>query len=427
MNLKSALQHVLGINKIVDKKVLAAVVKEMNSRRALNWTPKSIYRTRADVKTWNDALSAYNSVEDPVTYLIQNLYDEIRLDALLTSQIENRKQQVLSAGFSLKNESGEINKELTEALAKSAYYHIITDLILEKKYVGYNMIELSVTGAGDEMQISVTKIPRTNFNPNTGLFYSDYSNTINPVKYRELPEYGKWIIEFTTGDIGLLNKAIPHVLFKRFAQSCWSELCEIYGIPPRVMKTNTQDPSMLSRAEQMMRDMGAAAWFIIDETESFEFAQASGTLSGDVYNNLIRLCNNENSMLIAGAIIGQDTVNGNRSKDESAQEVLYELVKSDMETVEQDWNNIVIPALVKIGAMPAGLRFEFNPFEDIEQLFKFTTGLLPFKDIDDAWIEEKFGVKVIGNRMTSPDPSERGGGEEKVKKALDKKLSAFFD
>ncbi|WP_446662918.1 phage portal protein family protein, partial [Flavobacterium psychrophilum] len=35
----------------------------------------------------------------------------------------------------------------------------------------------------------------------------------------------------------MLNKAVSHVLFKRFAQSCWSELCEIYGIPPRVLKT----------------------------------------------------------------------------------------------------------------------------------------------------------------------------------------------
>ena len=63
---------------------------------------------------------------------------------------------------------------------------------------------------------------------------------------------------------GLLNKAVPHALFKKFAHSCWSELCEIYGIPPRYIKTNTQDPEMLDRAEQMLRDMGSAAYFIID-------------------------------------------------------------------------------------------------------------------------------------------------------------------
>ena len=37
-----------------------------------------------------------------------------------------------------------------------------------------------------------------------------------------------WIQYIFNYDYGLLNKAVPHVLFKKFAQSCWSELCEIY-------------------------------------------------------------------------------------------------------------------------------------------------------------------------------------------------------
>jgi len=97
-----------------------------------------------------------------------------------------------------------------------------------------------------------------------------------------MPEYGAWILEFgQPGELGLLNNCVPHVLMKRFAQSCWSELCEIYDIPPRVMKTNTHDRGMVTRAEKMMKDMGSAAWFIIDGSEEFEFAQGVST-NGDV-------------------------------------------------------------------------------------------------------------------------------------------------
>lgn len=412
--LNRAISRAFNIDKMVQKQVTLAVVKELsNKNRNLNWTPKSIYRTRADIKTWNEALAMWQSAEDPHTYGLQLLYDEIRMDALLTSQIENRKQQVFSSEFSLKKANGDVDEEATALLKKSAAYRKITDAILEARYVGYNMIELALDA---EKKLQVTLIPRTNYVPSTGLFYPDYTD-VKTIKYRELPEFGKWILEFNSEDLGLLNKAIPHVLFKRFAQSCWSELCEIYGIPPRVLKTNTNDPVQLARSEAMMRDMGAAAWFIIDETESFEWATGVDT-KGDVYSGLVRLCNNENSMLISGAIIGQDTVNGNRSKDESAQDVLWELVQADMESVEQFWNNTVIPALVKLGVMAAGLVFEFNPAEDINKLFEFTKGLLPFKQIDNEWIEEKFGVKVLGDK----DSGSANAADE-----LNKNLSAFFD
>ncbi|HMR85189.1 MAG TPA: DUF935 family protein, partial [Niabella sp.] len=178
-------------------------------------------------------------------------------------------------------------------------------------------------------------------------------------------------------------------------------------------KTNTADKTMLDRAEKMMNDMGSAAWFIIDETETFEFAKLSGDVSGDVYGKLINLCNSENSMLISGAIIGQDTEHGNRSKDETAQDVLWNLVKSDMELVEQYWNETVMPALVKIGFLPEGLEFSFNPTEDIKQLFEFVKGLLPFKKIKNEWIKEKFGVEVEGDKESTG--------------SLAEKLSHFFD
>jgi hypothetical protein len=418
----SILSKALGIDKLtkqIEQKALLAAEKA-SQRRSLSWTPKSIYKTRLDVKNWNVAQEIAMDVTMPRNYLLQLMLTDIRLDALLTSQIENRKQQVFSAKFSLKNAQGEIDEVQTNLLAKSTHYKEITDAILEKKYVGYNMIELSLNNG----KVIVTLIPRTNYVPHAGVFYEDYLDANNPVKYRELTEYGKWILEFKGEEFGLLNKAIPHILFKRFAQSCWSELCEIYGIPPRVMKTNTQDPAMLQRADNMMRDMGAAAWFIIDETESFEFAAAQGgTMNGDVYKNLIQLCNNENSLLVSGAVIGQDTVNGNRSKEESSQNMLWQLVQADMKEVESDWNNIVIPALVSIGAIPAGLTFEFNPAEDINQLFEFTKGLLPFKDIENEWLEEKFGVKVKDKEATANGDN----ADEQIKKAIDKKLSIFFD
>ena len=102
-------------------------------------------------------------------------------------------------------------------------------------------------------------------------------------------------------------------------------------------------------------------------------------------------------MVISGAIISQDTTNGNRSKDEAAQEMLWQLVQSDMKQVEQLWNQSVIPALQKIGFLKGELRFAYDETEDIEQLFRFTTGLMPYKEVDNQWLEDTFGVKVTND------------------------------
>ena len=221
--------------------------------------------------------------------------------------------------------------------------------------------------------------------------------------YINAPEYGTWLLDFgTVGDLGLINKAIPHILFSRFAQSCWSELCEIYGIPPRVMKTNTRDRAALNRAEKMMTDMGAAAWFIIDESETFEWASNGVPSTGEVYNGLIKLCRDNISLLISGAIIGQDTKYGSKGKEESSQETLQDLVNADQTLVEQYMNEKVLSALYAIGVLPEdGLIFQYDQVEDLSELWKRTIDLMPYKNIPDEWIKDKFGVEVQGDRTTN--------------------------
>ncbi len=354
--------------------------------------PKTISRTRADVSTWKSALRAADNVERPRRARLQNLYTDILLDAHLTSQIELRMQHSLSVPFALKRD-GEVDEESTELLKKAIWKNEIDREILWADYRGNSLIELTT----ENDSLCVTSLPRNNIIPEKGILLLSEDDTTG-IDYRNCREYGTWLLEFgSRTNYGLLNKAVPHVLFKRFAQSCWSELCEIYGIPPRFIKTDTQDPEMLNRAEAMLRDMGSAAYFIIDREESFEFAKGADT-NGDVYNNLISLCNSEISLLITGAVIGQDTKNGNRSKEESSIKLLDKLVQSDKKTLESYWNGTVLPALVRIGVLPEGLTYELQQEEDIEKLWNMTKEALPYMDVDTEWMKEKFGIQVTGKK-----------------------------
>ena len=375
-------------------------------KRFLNYAKKAIATTKQDIASWKRAQTMAQS-DEPKNWMLQLLFDEILNDALLTSQINNREQQSFSMNFSLKKPNGETDEEQTDLLKKHPIYRQMNKARLDAIYQGYSLLELDyVMDLNGKRVLNADLIPRTNVVPQTGLFYPDYVED-KPVKYREMPEFGLWIIEYNSGSLGLVNKAVSHVLFKRFAQSCWAELCEIYGIPPRYMKTNTQDSVMLARAEQMMSDMGAAAWFIIDDSETFEFADGVST-KGEVYESLIQLCNNEISMLVSGAVIGQDTKNGNRSKEESSQETLWYLVQDDMALLEDTWNNVNIPALVKHGILKGELTFEFDEAEDLEQLWKMTSEALQHYDIDPEWIKDKFNIDVVAKKAKDEkDTSEK--------------------
>ncbi len=356
--------------------------------------PKTVTQTRKDIKEWLSTQQLALAAENPKRYPYHNLLVEILKDLHLRSQINNRMLKSLSRPFVLKDKSGKVNDELTLSLNNQGFVYSINKAILETVYFGHSLAEFNYVNN----QLTATLIPRQNVDPVNGLLFFDYTDDGKKVEYRKQKEYGSWLMEFgEPKDLGLLNGCVPHVLFKRFAQSCWSELAEIYGIPPRVMKTNTQDAVMTNRAKKMMQDMGSAAWFIIDDSESFEFAKGVNT-NGDVYKNLIQLCNNEMSMGISGAVVGQDTVNGTSAKETVSISIVQDLVDSDLTLLEQHWNTTVIPGLVILGILPEGTTFGFDPSEDLTQLWKMTTEAAAFLEVDPNWVKTKFGIEVTGTK-----------------------------
>lgn len=389
-----------------------------------NIVPKAMARTRADVLTWKSALAIAENIDNPKLYPYYNLVKDMLLDAHITSQIKNRKLKTLSANFSIKKANGETHTELTSQLQKSVWFGDIIGHILDSEYFGYTLIELNrqVAPAGSNeapfSDVEVALVPRQNVIPQKGIILKDYTDD-KGLDYLNASEYGTWLLDFGgVGELGLINKAIPHILFSRFAQSCWSELCEIYGIPPRVMKTNTRDRQALNRAERMMTDMGAAAWFIIDETEQFEWATSGVPSTGEVYDGLIKLCRDNISLLISGAIIGQDTKYGSKGKEVSSQDMLQALVDADQTMVEQYMNDKVLPALYAIGVLPeADLSLVYDQAEDLGELWTRTKEILPYKEVSDDWIKEKFGIEVTGQK--APIGNLQAGQLTQ--------LSAFFD
>ncbi|MDO5316873.1 MAG: DUF935 family protein [bacterium] len=360
---------------------------------------------RRDISDWRTARLEATLADEPKQHRLQVLYNEVMLDAKMTSQINLRIGKSQSADWSLKK--GDKNDEETMNLLKdNGLFDKLVKFIVESQFYNQSLVQFTFDKVGDP---DLELVPRTNVSPATGRFYPDVYGGESE-QYRDRPDFGKWVLEFCPdrSDLGILNKAVPYVLMKKFALSCWSELCEIYGIPPRVLKTNTQDTDMLNRAEAMMREIGAAAYFIIDTEEEFEFAQASNT-NGDVYKNFIATCDEQISLLNLGAVLGQDTEHGNRSKEEASTDLMEIVVEADKRKIAYYINKVAIPAMESLGIIPAGLRFEFAKATDTEKLWDMVYQASAYYEFDVEWLKQTFGMEITGPRMNPNGPDDGNG------------------
>lgn len=364
---------------------------------------------RRDIASWRTARLEATRADEPKQHLLQVLYDEVMLDAKMTSQIGMRIGKSQSADWCLKK-GDQNDEESMKVLTDKGLFDKLVKFIVESQFYSSSLVQFLFDRQGDP---DIELVPRANVSPVTGRFYPDAYGGESEL-YRDRPDFGKWILEFCPDklDLGILNKATPYVLMKKFALSCWSELCEIYGIPPRVLKTNTQDTDMLNRAEAMMREIGAAAYFIIDTEEEFEFAQAS-TTNGDVYKNFIATCDEQISLLNLGAVLGQDTEHGNRSKEEASTDLMEIVVEADKRKIAYYINKTAIPAMESLGIIPTGLRFEFAKATDTEKLWKMVFQASAYYEFDVDWLKQTFGMEITGPRM-NPTGSDDGNGTLKA-------------
>lgn len=359
---------------------------------------------RRDIASWRNARMEATRADKPKQHQLQVLYSEVMLDAKMTSQIGLRINKSQAADWSLKK--GDRNDvEAMNRLKDNGLFDKLVKFIVESQFYCQSLVQFTFD---KERNPDIELVPRANVSPATGIFYPDATANTGE-SYRDRPDFGTWILEFCPDklDLGLLNKATPYVLMKKFAMSCWSELCEIYGIPPRVLKTDTQDQQMLDRAEAMMQEIGSAAYFIIDTEEEFEFAQAS-TTNGDVYKNFIATCDEQISLLNLGAVLGQDTEHGNRSKEESSTGLMEIIVEADKRKIAYYINRVAIPAMEALGIIPAGLRFEFAKATDTEKLWTMVFQASNFYEFDIEWLKQTFGMEITGPRQSPIDGGDVG-------------------
>lgn len=359
-------------------------------------------RTRAqkDIDNWNMALRTAERYPYPRRYLLLDIYKHIIIDAHLSAQLENRKNQTLQSRFYVSN-NNKVDDTATNLLY-APWFHQLINHILDARFYGHSLIQIDsvLPISGDKGGIqSITLVPRQHLSPQEGLLLKR-PRDMDGIKYRETPEFDGWIIE--TPDVhslGLLNQTAPHVLYKRFAQGAWSEFTEIFGMPLRIGKTNTTNTALIRDMENMLARMASLNYAVIDENETIEFIQAPNS-KGEVYKELIGLCNNEISKVISGSVIGEDSQGGSRAKEEVGERITTSATASDKQYVQSVINTHVFPVLIKHGYPLKNASFHFQEEPNLDKLWKNTHEALQYYNVDPDWVKNTFGIEVTGEKQT---------------------------
>lgn len=354
----------------------------------------ALIRSRAGVQEWKNATLSAESVISPNNTELIRVYKDIEVDLHLFALMQTVRLKVIANNFFIYDAKGEANEELTE-LFKRKWFRKATKNIVDSEFYGFSLIQLLDIENGifsDSELVPREYVVQQKRGVKTML--ANYKDLIS----FDAPEYLNWLIPVgETDNLGLLHKAAPIVIKKKEVVSAWSEAAEIFGMPLRLGKTNINDPDKRANMEDMLENMGQAAWGVFDSEDEITFVETSKTDFFKIYQEFINTANAELSkgFLLQTGTTDEKAYAGSAGVHES---ILKTLIEAYIVLVEEVTNEAIIPACVRLGLLPVGSKYKSDNEQklSLEEMVKILDILLKSstKEVPNDWIEANFGVPV---------------------------------
>lgn len=371
------------------------------------------YRYKQTIAKWRESLEYIegdNNYTDPLYQIFRELY----LDSQIQSTVLLRKSRITQLPFEIewKNESMEKEEDpiidSVYNLFNSKWFYDFMGNALDYMYEGYVALEITKIESDN---INIEKIPFNHLKPRYGVFVKNKTDIYtNGIKLNEEP-YSNYVMEIFNSrkDLGIYTKLVPLFLWSKNAHQSWSQYAEIFGMPIRIGKTVKQEVTERKKLYEMLKNMGSSLSVLLDKEDDIQFLSNANSDAFNVYNELIKLCNDEINKLILGAtMINSDGSSYSQSQVHQLQ--FDSLIKQDIRSMEHIINNILIPKLVNLGVIPEGLKFEFDTSEslDIFQKFEIDKALLPYYELDIEYLNKMYNTSIVGSKALPIIPSQNG-------------------
>lgn len=362
---------------------------------------------RQDIKKWRDAYQAALDFENPQRVELYSLYKDAMLDLHLLGAVRNRKLAVLGKKFYIADKEGKKDPELTKLLQKRWFRQLLGHA-MDSIFWGHSLIQFGDIIREPKLKFTKTMIvPRVHVCPEFQTVVKEVGGEGKKgTSYKENP-YALWTLEFgESHELGMLNPLVKEVISKKFALQFWDQFAEIFGMPLRVAKTTSSDKKEHARIENMLEDMGSAAWALFPEGTTLEIKESTKGDAYNVYDKRVLRANSE----ISKAVLGQTmTMDDGASQSQAVvhEDVADSICDSDTQDVLEFCNEDLMPLLIIHGwpftpdhQILIDDSHEFSPEEmkDIEEM------LLGEYDVEPKYFIEKYNVPIIAKKSETTNP-----------------------
>jgi SPP1 gp7 family putative phage head morphogenesis protein len=346
------------------------------SERLVNQIEKATgrYKAKAEMDAWVRAEDRARNPMLPRRDMLIYLYDQITKDGYLTGQMTTLKNKVLSEGFAVVNKK--TGQEVDEALEmlQRPWFHDFMNRYLDTDFYGHTLLNFDYPAAEGEYAGEFTTfdlIPRENVVPETGEALMRPTDAVGiPFRNTEAP-YAKLLLEIILRDetgkysLGILNKAAPEVIWKRYSRTDWSRRSEKFGMPLIGLKTDASEQSELDNKEMALANMGSNGYMLMEENEELQFLESSANQTGEMYSGLKDACNDELAFLITGqTMTSQD--GSSKSQGEVHERVQEHYIQARLRSLSYFINFNLFPFMKDWGYPLEGLEFKWRRLLDEE-------------------------------------------------------------
>lgn len=388
------------------------------------------YRVRQDIQKLRQAIQIAEQIMFPNRYLLYQTYRDVILDGHLSGLIDQRKDRILLKKFEFYVGDKE-NEDLTK-MFQQKWFSTFLDLSLDSIYWGYSLIQFG--NVKNDVFETIELVPRINVRSERGEFVT-FANLPTGPSYLEEPYCDYAIGVGDPYDLGLLMKASFYAITKKNVLGTWAEFTELFGIPPRILKTNVRDDKTRRNGEEMMENMSRAPWAVIDLEDELDFgATASKGNNSPMFTDLITQCDANMSKLILGHSAVADSTSGKLGNEQMSLQVTAEKEAADSIFISELVNGRLLPFMRNLGfKIPENAVFTWdNDAEEIEETRNQSEYNLKIADMvskmagagyafDAAQLSEMMELKVTKEAKPEPVKTETPG--EKTKKAIEQKYN----
>jgi len=293
---------------------------------------------------WQMARGIRHDIDRPLTYAIQEMYDDAMVDTHLRAIVESRILRVVNQEFVISKADGTTDDDKTKLINKPWFTDMIR-LVMESLFFGYNLIYLKEIAEGEIK--AVTKIPRDHIIPEKQWIINNVTDTDKGLDFNE---FNNFLLYAQLGQdaIGLLEVASPLTILKRHSWGSWDEFEQRFGLPLMIAKIASSGTKQKKEVANWLSNLARGGGGVFGIQDELEVVSNGQTDSYQVFLQKISSVNSELSKLILGQTMTTDN-GSSRSQAEVHQGTLNEITRADVREVLHWLNQCLKPVLIAHG------------------------------------------------------------------------------